>query len=106
MLALVLASLLAAATAAAVGPAVPYVAREPAPRPVPAVELPPPPPQLSTGQMKQIVQQNARLLALLGAVGITATTLVSCALSSDTCVRRRLNRNRRLAIVATDSPNE
>ena len=60
----------------------------------------------SVQEFKQLVQQNARALALLAAAGLIAVAVVTCAMSGDACVRRRLNYNRRQPIVVEEVVSE
>jgi hypothetical protein len=65
----------------------------------PVVSAPSPPaPSTTAERLRRTLQQNGRIIALTVSACVLTLTLGSCALSSDSCVRRRLNRNRRLPI--------
>jgi hypothetical protein len=92
----------AASMAAQVGTASEYrpTTHKPAAAPLPPVAPPTvePPKSLTAGQFRKALQQNGRLIALGAAAVILVFTGASCVLASDSCVRRRLNRNRCLPI--------
>lgn len=53
---------------------------------------------LSPRELRDMLQQNFKIVAIAAAAVLVGATLLTCAMSADSCVRWRLNRNRRVPI--------
>lgn len=54
--------------------------------------------KLSPRELRDMLQQNFKIVAIIAAAVLVGATLLTCVMSADSCVRWRLNRNRRVPI--------
>lgn len=54
--------------------------------------------KLSPRELRDMLQQNFKIVAIIAAAVLVGGALLTCAMSADSCVRWRLNRNRRVPI--------